>query len=65
MTNVPVVEYDHPHEKITSYATDQGIDFIVLGTHGRSGIDRHLLGSVAEKMIRTAEVPVLAVQLAE
>ena len=64
-TTTEVVDYGHPHEKITSYATDHGIDLIVLGTHGRSGIDRHLLGSVAEKVIRTAEVPVLAVQLAE
>ncbi|WP_272942298.1 universal stress protein [Halogranum rubrum] len=38
---------------------------MVLGTHGGSGIDHHLLNSVAEAVIRTAEAPVLAVQLAE
>ncbi|WP_227378354.1 universal stress protein [Haladaptatus halobius] len=64
-TTTEMVEYGRPHEEIQSYASEQGIDLIVIGTHGRSGLDRHLLGSVAEKVLRTAEVPVLVVQLDE
>ena len=48
-----------PHRVITSYAEDNDIDLIVMGTHGRSGISRQLIGSVTEKVIRTAETPVL------
>jgi hypothetical protein len=33
-----------------------------MGTHGRTGLDRHLLGSVTEKVVRTADVPVLTVR---
>ncbi|WP_231188713.1 universal stress protein [Haladaptatus sp. DYF46] len=64
-TTTEIVEYGSPYEEIQSYAAEQDIDLIVIGTHGRSGLDRQLLGSVAEKVIRTAEVPVLAVQLDE
>ncbi|WP_266079962.1 universal stress protein [Haladaptatus caseinilyticus] len=64
-TTTELVEYGQPHERIQAYASEHGIDLIVLGTHGRSGIQRHLLGSVAEKVIRSAEIPVLAVQLDE
>lgn len=64
-TTTELVEHGHPHDVIQSYATEQGIDLIVIGTHGRSGLDRHLVGSVAEKVIRTVEAPVLAVQLDE
>jgi nucleotide-binding universal stress UspA family protein len=58
-----ILEYGRPHEKIHTYATENGIDLIVLGTHGRSGLNRQLLGSVTEKVVRTAEIPVLTVQL--
>ncbi|GAA0243212.1 universal stress protein [Haladaptatus pallidirubidus] len=64
-TTTEIVEYGRPHEEIQSYAAEQDIDLIVIGTHGRSGLNRQLLGSVAEKVIRTAEVPILAVQLDE
>lgn len=48
-----------PHRVITSYAEDNDIDLIVMGTHGRSGVSRQLIGSVTEKVIRTSETPVL------
>ncbi|MEA1932153.1 universal stress protein [Halohasta litorea] len=48
-----------PHKVITSYAADNDIDLIVMGTHGRSGLSRQLIGSVTEKVIRTADTPVL------
>ncbi|TQQ79401.1 universal stress protein [Halonotius roseus] len=46
---------------IRSYAADADSDCIVVGTHGRTGLDRYLLGSVTETLIRTAPVPVLVV----
>ncbi|WP_247003836.1 universal stress protein [Halosolutus gelatinilyticus] len=45
--------------EIASYADSEGIDLIVMGTHGRTGIDQHLLGSITERVLRTASVPVL------
>ena len=53
------------YDAIKSYAEDERIDLIVMGTHGRSGLDRYLLGSVAEKLVRTASVPVLTVRMPE
>jgi nucleotide-binding universal stress UspA family protein len=48
-------------EEICRLATEQNADMIVMGTHGRRGIPRALLGSIAEKVIRTSTVPVLTV----
>jgi nucleotide-binding universal stress UspA family protein len=46
---------------IVSYARDHAIDLVVLGTHGRTGFSHALLGSVAERVVRTAPCPVLTV----
>jgi nucleotide-binding universal stress UspA family protein len=46
---------------ILDYAAQQGVDLMILSTHGRSGISRRLMGGTADKIIRTASVPVLAV----
>jgi nucleotide-binding universal stress UspA family protein len=54
-----------PGEEIVAHADDDGCDLIVMGTHGRGGIDRLLLGSVAERVVRTSEVPVLTVRVGE
>lgn len=54
-----------PHEGILEYAAGNGIDLIVMGTHGRTGLDRYLLGSVTEKVVRMADVPVLTVRVPE
>ena len=51
-----------PHEAILRYTTDQDIDLIVMGTHGRTGVARYLLGSVTEKVVRLSDVPVLTVK---
>ena len=40
---------------------DEGMDMVVMGTHGRSGLRRLVLGSVAEKTVRSAPVPVITV----
>jgi len=47
---------------VRSYVTDNDVDLVVVGTHGRTGFDRYVLGSVAEALVRTAPVPVLTVR---
>jgi universal stress protein A len=49
--------------EITNLATEGGFDLIVMGTHGRRGFQRLLLGSIAERVVRTAPCPVLTVGL--
>ncbi|MFB6221378.1 MAG: universal stress protein [Halolamina sp.] len=63
------VGHGSPHTVITRYAEGErdntdGVDVIVMATHGREGLGHALLGSVAEKVVRTASVPVLTVPLA-
>jgi nucleotide-binding universal stress UspA family protein len=52
-----------PAAEIVRYATDAGMDLIVMGTHGRSGLERLLVGSVTEKVMREALCSVMAVKL--
>ena len=52
-----------PASQIVRYAADAGIDLIVMGTHGRTGLERQLMGSVAEKVMRDAPCSVLVVKL--
>lgn len=51
-----------PHHEILGAVDDQRIDLIVMGTHGRGGVERALLGSVADRVIRLARCPVLSVR---
>ena len=53
---------DQPADAITTYAKQAEIDLIVMGTHGRHGISHLLVGSVAERVVRTASCPVLTVK---
>jgi nucleotide-binding universal stress UspA family protein len=53
-----------PYAQIREYVVEHDVDLIAMGTHGRTGLERYLLGSVAEKVVRTADVPVLTVRLA-
>jgi len=50
---------------ILDYATEIGADLVVMGSHGRRGVSRWVLGSVAEKVIRTADCPVMTVRAAK
>ena len=50
-----------PVEEIIGFAKDNEIDLIVMGTHGRKGLDRVILGSVAENVTRSSHVPVMTV----
>ncbi|MFB6227549.1 MAG: universal stress protein [Halobacteriales archaeon] len=52
-----------PHEEIVDYVVEMGADVVVMGTHGRSGVERVLLGSVTERVVRLSPVPVLTVGL--
>lgn len=51
-----------PRREVNAVAREMGADLIVVGTHGRRGVTRALLGSVAENIIRQAEIPVLAIR---
>jgi nucleotide-binding universal stress UspA family protein len=63
---VAIVEHsDEPASEILRYAKSNDIDLIVMGTHGRTGLARAALGSVAEKVVRAAPCPVLTVHSAE
>ena len=52
-----------PHIEILKKAQDENVDLIVMGTHGRSGVDHVLFGSTAERVLRKAACPVLTVRL--
>jgi len=49
-------------EEILKYADQENMDMIIMGTHGRKGIDRVLFGSVAEKIVKSAPIPVLTIR---
>ena len=56
-----VVEFGTPYKKIVEAAATEGVDLIVISTHGRTGIDHWILGSVAEKIVARAPCPVLVI----
>ena len=56
------VMFGSPARAIVDYARDNAMNLIVMGTHGRSGFAHLLLGSVAERVVRTAGCPVLTVR---
>ena len=51
-----------PDEAIVEYATEHDIDHVIVGSHGRKGVTRMLLGSVAEAVVRNAPCPVTVVR---
>jgi nucleotide-binding universal stress UspA family protein len=56
-----VLDLGVAHERIVELVKSRGADLVVMGTHGRRGLPRFLLGSVAEKVVRLSPVPVLTV----
>jgi nucleotide-binding universal stress UspA family protein len=65
-TSIPVRHVlleGEPAAEIVGHARDSGIDLIVMGTHGRTGLERLLMGSVAEKVMREALCSVLVAKL--
>lgn len=59
------VRYGQPAEEITAAAHAEGADLIAMSTHGRSGLGRLLFGSVAESVLREADVPVFLMRMTE
>jgi len=56
------VRYGNPAREICRYAAEQDADLVVIASHGRSGFQRVVLGSVAERVLRLSEVSVLVVK---
>ena len=56
------VDFGPTAKRIVQFSNEHAVDLIVVGTHGRSGIDRVLMGSVAEAVVRKAKCPVLAIK---
>ena len=57
------IEHGTPYKIILDYVDEHDIDCIVMGTHGRKGLDRYLLGSVTAKVVRLSKIPVLTVRM--
>ena len=55
------VELGSPAEKILAFVKKEKIDMIIMGAHGRAGLDRVIFGSVANKVVKSASCPVLTV----
>jgi nucleotide-binding universal stress UspA family protein len=56
------VEEGTPYRALLSYVDEFAVDLVVMGTHGRRGVDRYLLGSVTEKLVRTSRAPVMSIR---
>jgi nucleotide-binding universal stress UspA family protein len=52
----------HPADEVLALARDVGADLVLIGSHGRTGVDRLVLGSVSEKVAREAKCPVMVVR---
>lgn len=57
------VSAGQPHSLIADYVEDNDVDLVVMGSHGRAGVKRALLGSVTERTLRSTHVPVLVVDV--
>ena len=64
----PAVSHSHkllhgtPAKEIVKYAEEEGVDLLVIGSHGRTGLMRMLLGSAAEGVVRNATCPVITIK---
>ncbi|MFD1646606.1 universal stress protein [Haloarchaeobius litoreus] len=66
--DLPVETYRRegvPRKEILGFVEDEPVDMVVMGTHGRTGLDHYFIGSVAEQVVRTSPVPVVTVRLSE
>ncbi|HOV87727.1 MAG TPA: universal stress protein [Syntrophobacteraceae bacterium] len=55
------IQCGDPVEKILEYVASEGIDLVIMGTHGRKGLDKVLFGSVADQVVKNSPVPVMSV----
>jgi nucleotide-binding universal stress UspA family protein len=51
----------NPAQKILDYISDEEIDLVIMGTHGRKGLDRFFFGSVADRVVKMSPIPVLTI----
>jgi nucleotide-binding universal stress UspA family protein len=58
---VPILKHADPREAVLAVARDVAADLVIMGTHGRQGIARALIGSVAEAVVRASPIPVMTV----
>ena len=65
LTVRPLMRTGAPAQEIVDLATAEHADLVIMGTHGRGGVSRVLLGSVADRVIRLAPCPVLTVRTPE
>jgi len=52
----------HPSDEIINFAENNNVDLIVMGTLGKTGLEKFLMGSVAEKVVRNSKVPVMVIR---
>ncbi|WP_236642424.1 universal stress protein [Salinigranum halophilum] len=57
-----VVRAGIPKTEVLDYVDETDVDLVVMGTHGRTGLDHYLIGSVTERVVRNSPVPVLTVR---
>ncbi len=62
VTATPFIRVGNPVDEINSFVDEEKVSLIVMGTHGRTGLQHLLVGSVAERVVRTATCPVLTVR---
>lgn len=62
VSGVAVAKQGTAHKEIVEYANENEVDCIVMGTHARNGVQDAILGSVTERVVQTANVPVLTVR---
>ncbi|MGD9042025.1 MAG: universal stress protein [Desulfobacteraceae bacterium] len=55
------VDLGDPGDRILKYISSEGIDLVIMGTHGRKGLERVFFGSVADRVIKMSQVPVLSI----
>ncbi len=59
---IPIVRFGKPFLEIIKVAKEKKVDLLAIGTHGRAGVDRVILGSVAERVVRKAHCPVMVIR---
>ena len=59
---IPMVKFGKPFLETIQVAKENSVDLLVIGTHGRAGVDRVILGSVAERIVRKASCPVMVIK---
>src|SRR5262249_25722324 len=61
VTSKTFVRMGKPEDEIVKFSIENNVDLIAMGTHGRTGLEHLLVGSVAERVVRTSKVPVLTI----